>query len=136
MGYIFRCLEMVGFMHNWFVKICRIQAYSQLYISKLIFTLNQHKAVYPWGCLMDRFQNSCFQHFIYFFLESFFQKNWNGSASSLLWCYTGIQLNVVWGTWEASKTIRYIRVALKNLVFACDQLGNYILLSRHCRFFS
>ena len=49
MSYVFRCFEMVGFQHNDFVEIGRIQADSKLQVSKPVLTLNKHKAVYPWG---------------------------------------------------------------------------------------
>ena len=119
MSYVFRCLEMVGLMHNDFVEICMIQAYSKLQIVKLMFPLNKYKAVYPWCCIMDRFQNSNFQHLIYFLLESFFQVNWN-------WLKRGFALVSHLDPIES----------LRNLFFTCDQPGSCMLLSSHSRFFS
>ena len=129
MHYVFRCLEIIWFPHNDFVGICRIQADSKLQISQCIFALNKHKAVYNRVAFVKWFQNSCFQHLINFLLESFFQVNWNWLTGGLLGCDIWIQLNVVWGTWEASNTIKYNRVALQNLLFTCYQLGNYLLSS-------
>ena len=135
MSYIFRYLEMVEFPHNHFIQVCRIQADSKLQNSRLILPLNKHKAVYPWGCFMYWFQKSHFQHHIYFLLESFFQVNWNWSTRGFLFCNIWIQLNMIWEIWEASNSIKYIRVSVQNLLYACHQLGNYLLSIRHCRFF-
>ena len=118
MSYVFRCLEMVGFPQYHFIEVCRIQADSKLQVANLVFPLNKHKAVYPWGCFMYWLQNSCFQHFIYFLLESFFPVYWDWSTRGLLWCNIWIQLDVVWGTWKACNTLKYIWVCLHNLLFA------------------
>ena len=46
MSYILRCFEMVGFPHNCFIEIYRMQADSKLQITHHVFALNKHKAVY------------------------------------------------------------------------------------------
>ena len=43
---------------------------------------------------------------------------------------------MAWRTWEAPNAIICIWISFKNMFFTCDQLGNYMLLNRHCRFFS
>ena len=99
-------------------EIGRIQAYSVLQIAK--FPSPSTKLFFHGVASWTGFKTPTFQHLIYFLLESFFQVNWNWSTRGLLWCHIWNQLNVVWGTWEASNIIKYIRKALQNLFFVTN----------------
>ena len=115
MSYVFRCLEWYGSLTVVLLRVCRIQARSKPQIFQLLFVLNKQKNYLLMGSFMNGFQNSPFQHLIYSLLESFFQVNWNWLTRGLLWQNIWIQMNKVWGAWEASNNIKYIRVSLQNL---------------------
>ena len=95
LGYIFWGFKVIWFLHNCFIKIGWFKAYSQLKISLLIFPLNLYKAVDPRSCLVHRLQNSCLVHLVNLLLESLFQMHRDWSTRGLLWCDTGIHLDMV-----------------------------------------
>ena len=51
MCYVLRCLEMLGFPHNHFVKIGGVQEDSKFQVAKLVLPLNKHKAGLSMGWL-------------------------------------------------------------------------------------
>ena len=69
------------------------------------------------------------------FFESFFKVDRNWATRGLFWCSTRIKLYMVWGIWESSNSIKAIWVVVQNLFLACNRLGNYVLLWRHCAIF-
>ena len=133
MGYISWGLEVIWFSHNCFIKIGQVKTNSKLEISLLILVLYPDRAVDLRSCLVHRLQNSCLLHLVNLLLESFFQMHRDWSTGGLLWCDTGIHLNMVWGTRKASNTIINIRIIGKNLFFACNVLGNHTFEVRHFR---
>ena len=68
-----------------------VQADSKLQVASLVFPLNKHNTVNPWGGFMYWLQHSHFQHLVNLFFKSFFQVHQDWSTRALPGCYTWIQ---------------------------------------------
>ena len=88
MTYVLRCLEMIGFPHNHFVKIGGVPADPKFQVAKLVLPLNKHKAINPWSGFMYWLQNSCFECLVNHLLKSLFQVHRHWSTGCLLGCNT------------------------------------------------
>ena len=100
------CFKVVWFPNYCFVYIGRVPADPKFQIAKLILPLNKHKTDNPWGGLMYWLQISCFEHLVNFLLESFLQLNQDWSTECPLEGNTLIYLDMIWGTWKASNTLK------------------------------
>ena len=75
-------------------------------ILKLVLPLNKHKTVDQWDSLKYWLQNSLFEHPVNLLLESFFQMHQDWSARCLLGSNTLIYMDMTWGSWKASNTLK------------------------------
>ena len=83
-------VEMIGFLHSHFIKVAGVQADSKLQVTSLVFPLNKHKAVNPWGGFMYWLQNPTFSILSFSCLKAFFK------CTGI--CLQGVCLGVIIGS--------------------------------------